>query len=143
MAEKAAPPRLTKSATNRVFAGVAGGLGEYFNVDPTLIRLLFVLASFWGGTGFIAYIALAILMPESANFQPQTMATDVSVAKGASAATTSRNTGFWIGAVFLTIGLLILLDRLNIFQIDLPAIRWDLLGPVALVIIGIWFLTKR
>jgi phage shock protein PspC (stress-responsive transcriptional regulator) len=143
MAEKAIPaPRLTKSATNRVFAGVAGGLGEYFNVDPTLVRLLFVIASFWGGTGVIAYIALAILMPESSGYKPQAIAADISPVKGASTAT-SRNTGFWIGAVFLAVGLIILLDRLNIFQVDLPAVRWDLVWPVALIIIGIWFLTKR
>jgi phage shock protein C len=44
--------------------GVCGGLGEYLNVDPTVIRLIFVLAFLPGGPGLIAYLALALLVPE-------------------------------------------------------------------------------
>ncbi|MBZ4654631.1 MAG: phage shock protein PspC [Peptococcaceae bacterium] len=55
------PERLHKSCTNKVFAGVCGGIAEYFNVDPTLIRLAWAMAFFVGGTGFILYIlALAL-----------------------------------------------------------------------------------
>lgn len=57
------PKRLFKSRTNRVFCGVCGGIGEYFNVDPTIIRLLFVLLG-CTTTGIIAYIIAAIVMPE-------------------------------------------------------------------------------
>ncbi len=56
--------RLYKSNTNRVLCGVCGGLGEYFNVDPTIIRLLIVLLVFGAGTGVLAYIIAAIIMPE-------------------------------------------------------------------------------
>ena len=52
--------RLYKSSTNRVLCGVCGGIGEYFNVDPTIIRLLFVLFVFGVGSGLLA----AIIMPE-------------------------------------------------------------------------------
>jgi phage shock protein PspC (stress-responsive transcriptional regulator) len=48
-----------------MISGVCGGIGEYFNVDPTLIRLLFVLlAIVGGGSGLVAYIVLAIIVPE-------------------------------------------------------------------------------
>jgi phage shock protein C len=47
-----------------MISGVCGGIAEYFNVDPTLIRLLFVLFAFAGGPGLIAYIVLAIIVPE-------------------------------------------------------------------------------
>lgn len=57
------PKRLYKSRTNRVLAGVCGGLGDYFNIDPTLIRLLLVLLG-CTGSGVIAYIVAAIIMPE-------------------------------------------------------------------------------
>lgn len=57
------PKRLFKSRTNRVICGVCGGLGEYFNIDPTIIRLLFVLLGFTS-TGIIAYIIAAIVIPE-------------------------------------------------------------------------------
>lgn len=56
--------RLYKSNTNRVLCGVCGGIGEYFNVDPTIIRLLMVLLVFGAGTGILAYIIAAIIMPE-------------------------------------------------------------------------------
>lgn len=55
--------RLFKSRTNRVFFGVCGGLGEYFNIDPTIIRLLFVLLG-CTTTGIIVYIIAAIVIPE-------------------------------------------------------------------------------
>lgn len=57
------PKKLFKSRTNRVLCGVCGGLGEYFNIDPTIIRLLFVLLGFTV-TGIIVYIIAAIVVPE-------------------------------------------------------------------------------
>lgn len=57
------PKRLFKSRTNRVLFGVCGGLGEYFNIDPTIIRLLFVLLG-CTTTGIIVYIIAAIVIPE-------------------------------------------------------------------------------
>jgi phage shock protein C len=56
--------RLYRSKDERMISGVCGGLGKYFNVDPTLIRLLFVIAAAAGGPGLIAYIILAIVVPE-------------------------------------------------------------------------------
>lgn len=57
------PKKLFKSRTNRVLCGVCGGLGEYFNIDPTIIRLLFLLLGFTV-TGIIVYIIAAIVVPE-------------------------------------------------------------------------------
>ncbi|GAB5492012.1 MAG: hypothetical protein Phog2KO_22270 [Phototrophicaceae bacterium] len=62
--------KLTKSSINHQVSGVCGGIAEYFNVDPTLVRLLFVLFTFAGGPGLILYIILALVLPESS------MATD-------------------------------------------------------------------
>ena len=56
--------RLYRSRNNRMLFGVCGGLGEYLNVDPTVVRLIFVLAFLPGGPGLIAYLALALLVPE-------------------------------------------------------------------------------
>jgi phage shock protein C len=56
--------RLYRSLDDRMLAGVCGGVAEYFNVDPTLVRLLFVIFSLAGGPGIIAYIVLAIVVPE-------------------------------------------------------------------------------
>lgn len=56
--------KLTKSATNRMLCGVCAGVGEYLGIDPTVIRLLWVLLTFIGGSGLIAYIIAAIIIPE-------------------------------------------------------------------------------
>ena len=56
--------RLYKSSTNRVLCGVCGGIGEYFNIDPTIIRIIFVLFVFGVGSGLLAYIVAGIIMPE-------------------------------------------------------------------------------
>lgn len=56
--------RLTRSTSDRTVAGVCGGLGEYFGVDPTFIRLGFALLAVLGGPGVLLYIILWIVMPE-------------------------------------------------------------------------------
>ncbi len=62
--------QLTRSADNRMIAGVCAGLGEYLNIDPTVVRLLFVLALFLTGPGIlVAYLIMAIIVPEPAVVQ--------------------------------------------------------------------------
>lgn len=56
--------RLYRSKTDRMLGGVCGGLGKYFNLDPVLMRLLWVLLFFCGGVGFLGYIIAWIIMPE-------------------------------------------------------------------------------
>ena len=57
--------RLCRSRVNKKIAGVCGGIAEYFNIDPTLVRLGWVLLSVLGGNGLLAYIICAIIMPEN------------------------------------------------------------------------------
>lgn len=55
---------LRRSRTDRVGAGVAGGLGEYFNVDPVLFRVLFAVSAFFGGAGVLGYVIAWAAIPE-------------------------------------------------------------------------------
>jgi phage shock protein C len=57
--------KLYKSAKNKVISGVCGGLGEYFNVDPTLVRLAVVALSIFAGGGLLAYIVALIIIPDA------------------------------------------------------------------------------
>ena len=57
--------KLTKSRNDRKLCGVCGGFAEYLNLDPTVIRLIWVLLVFFAGTGVLAYIIAALLMPEA------------------------------------------------------------------------------
>lgn len=55
---------LTRSASNSMIAGVCAGLADYLNIDPTVVRLLFVLGFFLTGPGiFVAYLVMAVIVP--------------------------------------------------------------------------------
>jgi phage shock protein C len=56
--------KIFRSLNDRIVAGVCGGIGDYFNVDSNLVRIVFLLLLGLWGTGFIAYIAAWILLPE-------------------------------------------------------------------------------
>ena len=56
--------RLYRSRTYRQLAGVCGGLAQYFNIDATLIRVLFVVLALLGGPGLVIYLLMWILVPE-------------------------------------------------------------------------------
>ncbi|MBP5653693.1 MAG: PspC domain-containing protein [Lachnospiraceae bacterium] len=53
-----------KSTVDKKFAGVCGGIAEYFDIDSTLVRLIWVVLSLAGGSGLLAYIIAAIIMPD-------------------------------------------------------------------------------
>jgi len=55
--------KLYRSRTDSIIAGVCGGMGKYFDVDTTLIRLVFVIAAILGGHGLLAYLICLILIP--------------------------------------------------------------------------------
>lgn len=58
--------RLYKSATDKKLCGVCAGVAEYFEIDPTIIRLAWVVFTLLGGSGILAYIIAAIVMPSEA-----------------------------------------------------------------------------
>lgn len=58
------PKKIYRSKKNRIIGGVCGGIGEFFNVDPTLIRLFWAFSILWGGFGIFAYILAWIIIPE-------------------------------------------------------------------------------
>ncbi len=57
--------KFTRSVNNRRIAGVCGGLGEYFNIDPMLLRVIFIVLLLFGGGGLIIYLLFWVLAPES------------------------------------------------------------------------------
>ena len=56
--------RLYRSSTEKMLAGVCGGIADYFGLDPTLVRLAWALFALFGGSGIPAYIVCAIVIPE-------------------------------------------------------------------------------
>jgi phage shock protein C len=55
--------RLQRSRTEKMIAGVCGGLAEYFDIDPTIIRVLWVVITLMGGAGILAYLILWVVVP--------------------------------------------------------------------------------
>ena len=64
--------QLTRSTSNRMIAGVCAGLGEYLGIDPTIVRLLTLLAFFTGFGGIaLVYLIMALVIPEQTTIQSQ------------------------------------------------------------------------
>lgn len=59
------PRKLYRSRSQRMLAGVCGGLAEYFSLDATLIRVLFLILAVFGGTGLVIYLVMWIIVPDA------------------------------------------------------------------------------
>ena len=62
--------RLTRSATDKILGGVCGGLGQYFGIDPVIVRLVFVALVFAGGISVVLYPILWLIMPAAYSGEP-------------------------------------------------------------------------
>lgn len=132
--------KLYRSQTNKVFAGVCGGFAEYFDVDPIVVRILFVLMVLFGGSGLLLYIAAVIIIPK----KPFVFAETPSVSEhtiSKQKSETVRN-GFGIGLV--VIGLFLLLANLEVFHFfDFLEDAFDFVFPVLLIILGMAIIYYR
>jgi phage shock protein C len=150
--------RLERSTTNKVVAGVCGGIGEYLQVDPTLVRVFFVVGSIvTGGLGFLGYIVLIVLMPLPGQPAPfvKTAGVATTAAEG-DAAAASATPGAppvvtlpdpeaaerrrAMGGLFLiALGAIFLFSNAGVFRI----VRWDLAWPLVIIAIGALLLVQR
>lgn len=133
-----AKQRLQRSETNRVIAGVAGGLGEYFDVDPTLIRLIFIMLTVFGGGGVIIYIILWIMMPEAGEFSNSKdhFKYNLEAIRNNLHNLTKGNRS-WLGWAILIFGIFFLLRNFGLYDLML-----NRLWPLLLILIGISMLFK-
>jgi phage shock protein C len=118
--EPAAPRLVRRSRSERVIAGVCGGIGRYLGVDPVLLRIAFIVLALANGLGVIAYVVAWVAIPEEGPDQPS-----------ATVAEPRRETGrLVLGGSLVVLGLVLLLDRLA------PALD-ELFWPVAVVAVGV------
>ena len=61
--------KLYRSKSNRMLLGICGGMAEYFNIDPTVVRVIWAIASLFGFSGIFAYIICAFIIPEKPDDQ--------------------------------------------------------------------------
>ena len=64
------PRKLYRSRNQRMVAGVCGGLAEYFNLDATMIRVLFLVLTVVGGSGLVIYLVMWIIVPDAGKVPP-------------------------------------------------------------------------
>lgn len=60
--------KLMKSATDKKLGGVCGGIAQYFDIDSTIVRLIWVVFTLMGGAGLLAYIVAALIIPEAGSY---------------------------------------------------------------------------
>ena len=129
--------RLYRSRTNRVLSGVCGGLGEYFKIDPVIVRLVFLVLVLFGGSGLLLYLVALVIIPNEPEVEEDAKPTDEFPAP---------NKGrFWWGLILILVGVVL-------WGINQPFFYWSwailpgvhafsrVLVPLVMVIGGIYLL---
>ncbi len=134
-----------RSSTDRVIWGVCGGLGEYFGIDSTLIRILFIILALGSGVGVLLYIILAIVAPVDSNEKMvkskkvedlaeelKISARKISSKMDAEDKHHARNV---LGLIILAVGTFMLLREAFHFYIN-----WNLFYSFLIIILGLYLL---
>lgn len=139
-------PRLSRSETDKVIGGVASGIARYLEIDPLIIRLIFLALIFGGGSGFLIYIVLWIILPsENTVLESSKEVINENVNEVKSQAekvvgnvNVDNNTGKVIlGSIIIFIGIISLLRIWNVY-IDLSPF-W----PLLVIGLGIFIVVKK
>ncbi len=127
--ERAAPRRLYRSRQDRMIGGVCGGLGQYFDVDPVIVRLIFLLLLF-SGPGILAYIVLMIVVPERPLGETEpTISSSFDANRGRQV----------VALILIGFGLVLLADNLRLYRIADLGQFW----PIVLIVAGALILVSR
>ena len=135
--------RLTRSGSDRIIAGVCGGLAQYLEIDSVFVRLAFVVLLFASGIGFPIYLILWVIMPEgdgesagsSAAIQKNIDEFGESVQSGISRIGRAGT----FGTLLILLGAYFLLSEIGMFDWISGAVFW----PVVLIGFGIYLLVRR
>jgi phage shock protein C len=148
--------RLYKSRKNKVVDGVCGGIAEYFDVDPVLVRIIFVLFFFLGGSALIAYIVGMIIMPRTP-FEPaqepvtkdekEKKVSEPVPEKSPSASASPSAGSLIIGILLVILGGFFLLDNLDFpffhrFSWWFKFHFWEFFIPGILILVGLVLIVK-
>lgn len=144
--------KLYRSISNRVIAGVCGGLGEYFDIDPVIIRALFIIVSMMSGSGIVLYLILWLLIPEPNNLEIFTKiyfeelvkemrqrASDFFYEVRGIRSAKLQNRRALFSMILILIGLMFLLLNFDIFDL----FDFERLWPLFLIAIGFAMMFKR
>lgn len=129
------PKRLYRSKVDRMISGICGGLGEYLNMDPVVIRIIFILLALFGGGGILLYLIGIFVIPENPS-QSTAPATKPKAKTG------SGHSAFW-GWILIILGALFLIPQFTFIPpIDLWDLPWGTIWAVLFILFGIFLLLK-
>jgi phage shock protein C len=121
--------RLYKSRSDRMIDGVCGGIAEYFDIDPTIVRGLFILLVLFGGTGLFLYVGGMIVMPVNPYHMARIQAGELP--------RENRNVKRTWGIILIIFGIVFLVKNFGWFPfIHYWQISWGMILPILLILIG-------
>jgi phage shock protein C len=125
--------KLYRAQANRLIGGVCGGIAEYFSVDPTLVRLIWVAVTFIGGIGILLYIAALFIIPNNPD-QASSEKTESLI---------KDKYLFW-GSLLIIVGAFLLLRQMGVFYtFQFWHVPWQSVWAIILIIIGALLLFNR
>ena len=117
--------RITRSQSDRLLTGVCGGVADYFSIDPTMVRLIWIFFTLFGGSGLLAYIIATLLIPDS-NSQERYFKLD-----------SLKSNPLW-GVLFIFSGLILFLQYDHIFYLFWASFLGNFINiSIAFVLLGI------
>lgn len=129
------PKRLYRSNKDRVVAGVCGGLADYFDIDPLLIRIILIILALSGGLGILIYLAAWLIIPRqnSSDDQRETPPTH----KERNLSMNRNPSGVVFGILIIILGIGFLLHNYGLFYF-----KFSLIWPLLLIAIGVKLLIR-
>jgi len=140
---------LYKSRKNKMLAGVCGGIAEYFDVDPVLVRIIFIVFTIFGGFAVLAYIIGAIIIPfpplEPGEVAATSSAAPAQPPPAAPSASAHNNGALIVGVILMVLGAYFLMRNIPLFHDFYWWLHWhihDYIVPAILIMIGTALLIK-
>lgn len=128
--------KIHRSQSDRVLAGVCGGFAEYFNIDPVVVRIIWIFMILIGGSGIIAYILCLLLIPENADHRRLPMYRNL--------ISTNRKNSLW-GIISIVLGLILVFQYNDIIGRIVHrfwGFGFNLLFAIILIGFGVLLLSK-
>ncbi|MEK7263060.1 MAG: PspC domain-containing protein [Bacteroidota bacterium] len=136
------PKRLYRSNRNKILAGICGGVAEYFNFDPTVVRFVWVFLTLLGGSGILLYLIAFFIMPSNpAHFY--NAQSEQTPPQPPSSASAGKGTLF-AGIALICIGAMFLADNLGVhYWIPFWRFTWEAPLAIIFIVLGIYLMMKK
>lgn len=129
--------KVYRSIDDKVLAGVCGGLAKYFDIDATIVRVLWILGFFAGGLGILAYIICAVIIPQESFTEYNMNKSNYDQAVPRYDKDKSNKNKVVLGSILIIIGVFSFIDE-YLYWINI-----EKLWPIIFIVIGIYIIVKK